>query len=415
MTQRWILDEIVDPFGARVVVTRDAVGRATSACFDLSGLPRVDALLSGQPVADVPGLVERLCGICPAAHHLAGVRALEALAGMASLPPTAVAVRRLVHHGSALVTHAPRLIADDRELALAVRRFGKAAMAAAGSPGHFPATAIPGGVRAAVTAEARDALAAALPDVLAATVAAAERQLAQSGPADEFDGAEAALADAGGRPDLLGERLRVVRGGDVIDAGAVPADWDTLVAEEVPGDSAPRPYLRSYGPTRGRYRVGPVAQLSIGPLSTPTAAGLQREWADRRTAAAARAVITVHSVEAIGHLLDLPELMAGPLGAPCFPLDGVGVGWVDGPRGLLVHRYHAEAGRLREAVIVTPTAQNEPWLAQLLLAADGSEQALERAVREADPCLPCTSAPAGGMGLVVETVGGTAQAAMGGT
>ena len=53
MTQRWILDEIVDPFGARVVVTRDAVGRATSACFDLSGLPRVDALLSGQPVADV--------------------------------------------------------------------------------------------------------------------------------------------------------------------------------------------------------------------------------------------------------------------------------------------------------------------------------------------------------------------------
>jgi NAD-reducing hydrogenase large subunit len=73
-----------------------------------------------------------------------------------------------------------------------------------------------------------------------------------------------------------------------------------------------------------------------------------------------------------------------------------------------VHRYQTGAdGRLAAAQILTPTAQNEPWLADLLLsAAAGSTAALdlEDAVREADPCLPCSSAPVGGMGLQVDIV-----------
>lgn len=409
MTQRWVLDEIVDPFGARVVMTEDDAGRTTGARFDLSGLPRVDALLTGQPIADVPQLVERLCGICPAAHHLAGVRALESLAGGVDVPSTGLAVRRLLHHGSALVTHATRLFGEDRQGALLLRRAGKAAMAAAGSPGHFPMTAVPGGVREPVTQAARDELLAILPEVLQVASDAAVRTLALPAPDDVFDGADVALVDLTGRPDLLGERLRVVRDGVALTLAAEPSEWDTLVAEQVPGDPAPRPYLRGHEPDQGRYRVGPVAQLSVGTLTTPRAADLQRSWVERRSAAAARAVVTVHSVEAIGDLLATPMLLSGPTQVAAELGDGVGVGWVDGPRGLLVHRYHVEGGRLLDAVILTPTAQNEPWLAQLLLAAGGSAEGLEEAVREADPCLPCSSAPVGGMGLVVDTVRDLAQ------
>ncbi|HEX7661736.1 MAG TPA: hypothetical protein VF444_19880, partial [Pseudonocardiaceae bacterium] len=89
---------------------------------------------------------------------------------------------------------------------------------------------------------------------------------------------------------------------------------------------------------------------------------------------------------------------------------GVGVGWVDGPRGLLVHRYATAAdGRLTGATLLTPTAQNEVWLAELLRQAaettpDALEPGLEAAIREADPCLPCSSAPPGAMGVRVETV-----------
>lgn len=96
--------------------------------------------------------------------------------------------------------------------------------------------------------------------------------------------------------------------------------------------------------------------------------------------------------------MDLAALAGVPAGA-------VGVGWVDGPRGLLVHRYVAGGdGLLRAATILTPTAQNEPWLADLLRAAvarSAAAGALERAVREADPCLPCTAAPLGTMRLTV--------------
>ncbi|MCL2849129.1 MAG: nickel-dependent hydrogenase large subunit [Micrococcales bacterium] len=427
MSQRWVLDEIVDAFGATVLVERDADGRPAAARFDLTGLPRVDSMLAGQPVATVPALVERLCGICPVAHHLAGVRALDALAG-AHPTPTGVAVRSLLHHGASIQTHAARLATVNPQAAATLRTFGRAVCGAAGSPGHFPATAVVGGVVAVVAASARDALATQAAVALDAAVTLARHALARStagsgGP--QFAGADVALAGDGGRPDLLGQRLRVVAAdGSVLEPGALPGAWDDLVAESVPGAPAPRPYLVALGPQAGRYRVGPVSQLRTGELTTPVAAAMQAQWAAGGGAAAARAVLTVHCVEVVARLLDDEALTSG---TPCetqarFDRPGVGVGWADGPRGLLVHRYLTDGqGMLTAAVILTPTAQNEQWLAELLLDAaagantgvpDGvvaGQAGLEDAVREADPCLPVASAPPGAMGLRVQTVGGSAD------
>lgn len=273
------LNEIVDPFGARVVVRVDAEGHPEDAWFDLVGLPRVDALLVGQPVTHAPTVVERLCGICPAAHHLAGVRALEALAGQGPVPPTADAVRRLLHLGSALETHAVRFVGVDREAAVTVRRAGRAAMAASGSPGHFPATAVPGGVRAAVDPEALAGLRGQVADAVAAARAVADALASDPGIGDDFAGADVALVDAEGRPDLLGEWVRAVApdGRVLVEAGA-PQEWPRLVAEERPGAVAPRPYLTALGPGAGWYRVGPVAQLRIGVPRTPQAADLRERW-----------------------------------------------------------------------------------------------------------------------------------------
>jgi NAD-reducing hydrogenase large subunit len=412
MTQRWVLDEIVDPFGAKVLVERASDGTVSSARFDLTGLPRVDALLAGQLTTEVPNLVEKLCGICPAAHHLAGVQALEALSRITELTPTAVAVRRLLHLGSALETHAPRLLATDREAAITLRRFGKAAMAAAGSPGHFPTTAVPGGVREAVSVAARDELSRDAGDVLTRTVAVAEQELSKGIKLPAFSGADVALVSVDGCPDVVGARLRAVSAsGSTLLSGAAASGWDNLIAEEFPGSPAPRPYLVALGPGQGRYRVGPVAQLRVGPLCGSVAAGLQARWlAAGGDAGAARAIMCVQAAEEMMALLADPALVAGEVAVPVadFGPDLVGVGWVDGPRGLLVHRYQSGSdGRLASAQILTPTAQNEPWLAELLTAAAANSTdtaAMEDAVHEADPCLPCSSAPVGAMGLQVDTV-----------
>lgn len=410
-----VLNQLAGPYGARVVVERDQNGRTQSASLDLAELPRVDALLIGQPVADVPYLVERVCGICPAAHHLAGIRALEALAGLTTLPPTAESVRRLLHHGSAVSTHASRFLASHSEASLLLRAFGRSAMAAAGSPRHFPTTAVVGGVVAPVSASARDELDARLGAATEAAMSLAGAIEAADEHGRTFTGADVALSDRHGRPDLLGERLRAVTAdGEVVHAAAPADDWTSLVAEARPGRTAPRPYLVSLGPGLGEYRVGPVAQLRVGRLTTSAASQLQERWlAAGGSARAAQAIMLLHSVEAIGELLGASALIAGPTTtvAAAAPRND-GVGWVDGPRGLLVHRYVSRGDGVAGAVtILTPTAQNEPWLSGLLRAViDGSpaegpdRMGLEDAIREADPCLPCSAAPPGTMELHVDTV-----------
>jgi NAD-reducing hydrogenase large subunit len=135
--------------------------------------------------------------------------------------------------------------------------------------------------------------------------------------------------------------------------------------------------------------------------------------------------MTLHCLEVITAVLQQPELMSDQLlsdqlsSQPSAPVQvtetsseplSVGVGWSDGARGLLVHRYAVTADQLlAEATILTPTAQNEPWLAHLLARAVGASAAgqvtsaaLEAAIRAGDPCLPCTDAPPGAMPLIID-------------
>ena len=100
---------------------------------------------------------------------------------------------------------------------------------------------------------------------------------------------------------------------------------------------------------------------------------------------------------------------AGPSEKQLRFTEGIATGLVDGPRGLLAHTYRSDPqGIITAATILTPTAQNEPWLADLLTEAIdredvGRQAALEQSIREADPCLPLSSAPEGQMGLRVDT------------
>jgi hypothetical protein len=54
---------------------------------------------------EVPVMVQRLCGICPVSHHLAASKAMDMMLGV-TLTPTAEKIRRLMHHGQILQSHA---------------------------------------------------------------------------------------------------------------------------------------------------------------------------------------------------------------------------------------------------------------------------------------------------------------------
>lgn len=389
------VEQLIDPTEVTVVVTRGPDGEVVAAEFDLSALPRVEHILLGTDVAAVPDVVKRLCGICPATHHLAGVRALEALAVQPPvLSPRAQAQRQLLHHASVVDALALKWVQTDRQLALGLRRLSVDTRSACGSPGHFPDLAIPGGVRtppdlpavAAVRAEAATLIDGLRPPASEPAVS------------DSFAGADVALVDAAGQLDGLGEFVAVHCDGR---CELFPvAQWWERVRETRPDDTASKPELLCDGRWRS-YRVGPVAQLRV-----------QRQDGHSVSAAEAHHAALVRALEGIIAAAALLE--AAPdsadaygtfAGAELAMASGQGIGVVDGPRGILVHSYTADAEqKLSACVIMTPTAQNEPWLAAMLqqeIAAGAPQVLVEEAIRAADPCLPCTAAPTGQMGVQV--------------
>src|SRR5512140_74350 len=65
-----------------------------------------EKFIQGRPYWEVPVMVQRLCGICPVSHHLAACKALDQVVGATTLTPTAEKIRRLMHYGQILQSHA---------------------------------------------------------------------------------------------------------------------------------------------------------------------------------------------------------------------------------------------------------------------------------------------------------------------
>ena len=65
-----------------------------------------EKFIQGRPYWEIPVMVQRLCGICPVSHHLAAAKAIDVLVGARKLTPTAEKLRRLLHYGQTLQSHA---------------------------------------------------------------------------------------------------------------------------------------------------------------------------------------------------------------------------------------------------------------------------------------------------------------------
>ncbi len=362
------LNQLIDPLAARVLVRPDG-----SARFDLTGVPRVDPLLVGRRVDTVPDLVTRLCGLCPVTHHLAGIAALDHLAGV-EIPASAKQVRLLLHHGSVLVVLGQRLMqfGVSKHHARAVIALGQAAQRAGGMTGHFPDVAIPGGV--SVT----DVDTSALPELIAAIGDLESYCQLPLVPKFSAPRVDVIVANEEGEWDPLGRFLLLSAGENAKNMELIPAAVvPERIRETVVGSVAPRPEVLFDGRWQP-YRVGASARYPQ--LGAP--------------AAQVRSI-----VDSITALRDLHY--ESPYSVPATIGDGIGVGLVDGPRGLLIHQYQVVDGVLVAGMILTPTAQNEPWLASLLSDSGGDPQVMEAAIRAADPCLPCTAAPQGQMAIEI--------------
>jgi NAD-reducing hydrogenase large subunit len=443
----------------KVTLLLDAQHRVQQARLHIVEFRGFERFIQGRPYWEVPVMVQRLCGICPVSHQLAAAKAFDLVVGATTLTPTAERVRRLMHYGQILQSHAlhffhlasPDLLfgfdsdaarrnivgvaASEPRLArqgVLLRKFGQEVIRVTAGKRVHGTGAVPGGVNKHVTREERAELRAALPDVLAwareGVELIAALHLANRRRFDAFGAAPShllSLVGPGGALELYDGALRV-RGPD----GAIHLDgvdcqqYRAHLEEEVKSWSYMKfPYLSALGPEAGWYKVGPLARVQncdhiTTPLAEAERGAFRQAFGGAITHAPlafhwARLIELLHAAELIAALLEDDALSDGPL-TTAGPRREEGVGVIEAPRGTLIHHYRVgpdDLVTMCNLIVSTThnnTAMNEALRAVARAELDGHEPSepllnhIEVAIRAFDPCLSCATHALGQMPLLVE-------------
>jgi NAD-reducing hydrogenase large subunit len=418
-----------------------------------------ERFIQGRPYWEVPVMVQRLCGICPVSHHLAASKALDTVVGARPVPRTAELVRRLMHYGQILQSHALHFYylasadllfgfesdagrrnvvgvvaahPDTARQGILLRKFGQEIIRITAGKRIHGTGSIPGGVNKAVGEAERAELRQAIPELIGwaeAGLDLVERLHAENRALyDEFGLVPSSLLSLVGRDGKLDLYDGVLRARDadgvLIFDGVVCEDYGSWLRENVRSWSYMKfPFIVSRGADEGWYKVGPLARVqNCDAIGTPRAeaarqallatspgrpihAPLAYHWA--------RFIEMLHALEVIDGLLQDDDLSGGELSARG-ARERVGVGIIEAPRGTLIHHYEVDEHDLVTMcnLIVSTTHNNQAMNESIREVArrhlDGHEPTpgllnqVEVAIRAFDPCLSCATHALGKMPLAVE-------------
>ena len=417
-----------------------------------------EKFIQGRPYWEVPVMVQRLCGICPVSHHLAASKALDWVVGAPRLTPSAEKLRRLMHYGQILQSHAlhffhlssPDLLfgfesevgkrnivgvaAAYPEVAkqgVLLRKFGQEVIRLTAGKRIHGTGAIPGGVNRALSRQERDGLLADIDQIVTWSRQAMHmaRELHTTNPElyDEFGTFRSnilSIVGADGALDFYEGKLRARDADGKIIVDAFDAqNYRELIHEEVkPWSYMKFPFLTALGPEAGWYKVGPLARVqNCDFIPTPLAEAGRREFVDYGKGRLihaplayhwARMIEMLHAAETIKTLLQDDDLSGSDLVASG-PHRREGVGVIEAPRGTLIHHYHVDDDDLVTMcnLIVSTTHNNQPMneavrrVAKRYLSGrkltEGLLNHVEVAIRAFDPCLSCATHALGKMPLVL--------------
>jgi NAD-reducing hydrogenase large subunit len=424
-----------------------------------------EVFIEGRPFWEVPVTVQRLCGICPVSHHIAAVKAMDIIAGAKQIPPTAEKLRRLMHYGQVLQSHAlhffhlcsPDLllgfdsdftrrhiitVAEQHpEIAkqgILLRKFGQEVIRHTAGKRIHGTGAIPGGMNKALTVAERDELRREVDQMIAWSQGAVNlvKQMHLTKPEfynrfGEFDSNLMGLVDERGALDFYHGGLRATDADrNILFDHLDYARYEEVIDEQAkPWSYMKFPHLRSLGEEKGWYRVGPLARVVAADFLSTELANQERtemmavgngrpphgtllyHWA--------RLIEVLHSAELIRDLLDDPEILGTDLMADLNPQrEGIreAVGVIEAPRGTLFHHYRVGEDDLVKFcnLIVSTTNNNQAMNEAIRHVArtffDGREVTegllnhIEVAIRAYDPCLSCATHALGKMPLEVDLV-----------
>ena len=98
MTQRITIDPITRLEGhGKIEIFLDTKGNVADAYIQIPELRGFERFCLGRPAEEMPRITQRICGVCPSAHHMASTRALDDLYHV-DPPPAAHKIRDLFYN-----------------------------------------------------------------------------------------------------------------------------------------------------------------------------------------------------------------------------------------------------------------------------------------------------------------------------
>ncbi|HBA67021.1 MAG: Ni/Fe hydrogenase subunit alpha [Gammaproteobacteria bacterium HGW-Gammaproteobacteria-10] len=464
---------VVDPVSrveghGKVTLLLDENNKVQQARLHIVEFRGFERFIQGRPYWELPVLVQRLCGICPVSHHLAAAKAIDQLVGIdpENLPPAATKLRRLLHFGQVMQSHAlhffhlssPDLLfgfeseigkrniiavlAEHPEIGVQgvkLRKYGQEVIRMISGKRVHGTGAIAGGMNKPLSRQERDYLLTDIDQMIewaAATVQLVKKVHCSNLPYyDDFATIRSnylGLTRPDGALELYHGGLRAKKdNGQTIIDHIDYCRYNDYIHEEVRSWTYMKfPYLLSEGKEKGWYRVGPLARVNnCDYIDTPLAEAARVEFKQHGGEAMvhstlathwARMIETLHCAESIKALLNDPEIMSDDLVAQGEKrFEGIGV--IEAPRGTLFHHYQVDENDIvtRANLIVSTTSNNmgmnesvRQVAAEYLNGRELTEPLLnnlEVAIRAYDPCLSCATHAVGKMPLQLELIDANGQ------
>lgn len=416
MTQRITIDPITRLEGhGKIEIFLDEKGDVANTHFVIPELRGFERFVVGRQVEEMPLLTNRICGVCPEAHHMAAAKAIDAVYHV-DPPPTAKKLRELLYSAFFVTDHTTHFYAlggpdfvmgpdapvaernilgvihkvglDVAGQVIQARKYGHTVIEMIGGRKVHPCTSIPGGLTKGITEEQRSEIEKMgrwaiefaqfslklFDDIVLGNKAYLDLIL---GNVYEDKTYYIGLVDEHNKVNFYDGKVSVVAPDGERIGKYGPNEYRDWIAERVePWTYLKFPYLKKVGwkglvdgKDSGVYCATPLSRLNAADgMATPRA---QEEYerffttlggkpVHKRLATHwARLVELLYAAERMVELATDPEITSDNFHTIPTEIPTEGVGIVEAPRGTLTHHYWTdERGIVTKANLVVGTTNN---------------------------------------------------------
>jgi F420-non-reducing hydrogenase large subunit len=414
--QRITIDPITRLEGhGKIEIFLDERGNVANTYFQIPELRGFERFAVGRPVEEMAVITNRICGVCPEAHHMAAAKAADAVYHV-DPPRTGKMLRELLYMAFYCTDHTTHFYAlggpdfvmgPDAPVAernilgvihkvgleiggkvIQMRKYGHTVVEMIGGRKVHPCTSIPGGVSHGITEEQRKEIEGMgrwaiefaqfslglFNDVVLSNEAYRELIL---GDAYYHRTYSIGLVDEQNRVNFYDGKVSVVDPDGKRIGKYAPAEYTDWIAEHVePWTYLKFPYLKKIGwkgfvdgPDSGVYMATPLSRLNASDgMATPLAQAEYEKFYEtlggkpvhhRLAIHWARLIELLYAAEHWVELATDPEITSDNFRAipTATPTEGVGI--VEAPRGTLTHHYWTdERGVVTKANLIVGTTNN---------------------------------------------------------